>query len=213
MLIDAYRLLFDAEIVTVKVGKELMSFSLHKRLLCTRAPYFKKAFESGFKESQEGVIEFPEVRVETFKLFHLWLYAGVIWEARSDQEVPTGAKIIQLYIFADMLAIHSLANTAMCQLMTAFGTHQLVWTDQMNYVWENTVASSPLRRFLVDLCVRELRPEAFVPELFSGNREICLEIMQAFSKKHSLHGKPLLQIADYYVPEIKEEVRIGGNHK
>lgn len=47
---------------------------IHKYLLCTRVPYFRKLFESTFKEGAEQAETLPEDDPNAFVLFVQWLY-------------------------------------------------------------------------------------------------------------------------------------------
>lgn len=74
-------------------------------------------------------------------------------------------------------------------------------------MWENTLEDSPLRRFLVDLCVWFTEPEAFEPEKMVCEKEVCLDILRGFCKRVNEPGmvNPLMDPCNYYI------YRDGGN--
>ncbi len=62
------------EIVIIHVGPNKKPFAVHKKLLCARSEYFDKAFNSGFKEAQDGVIHLVEEDPEMFDLLINYFY-------------------------------------------------------------------------------------------------------------------------------------------
>lgn len=52
--------------VTLKVGLEEKTFTVHKKLLCDKVPYFEKMFGGPWVEAVANVATFPEDRVESF---------------------------------------------------------------------------------------------------------------------------------------------------
>ncbi|KAL8806813.1 MAG: hypothetical protein Q9182_001073 [Xanthomendoza sp. 2 TL-2023] len=61
--------------VAVLVGEENERFTIHKRLLC-QFPFFKTAYEGGFKESAASTVKLPEHDPAIFRFFVYWLYTG-----------------------------------------------------------------------------------------------------------------------------------------
>ncbi|KAI4248511.1 MAG: hypothetical protein L6R40_001073 [Gallowayella cf. fulva] len=68
---------FD-QIVTVLVGPDRERFSIHKRLIC-QYPFFKTAYDGGFRESADSVVELPEHDPAIFRFFVYWLYTGKLY--------------------------------------------------------------------------------------------------------------------------------------
>jgi len=56
---------------------------LHRGLICSHSPYFQKAFQGNFRESEEKVIYLPDVTISTLRIFQHWLYSQV---ARAELE-------------------------------------------------------------------------------------------------------------------------------
>ncbi|KAL8820817.1 MAG: hypothetical protein Q9223_001041 [Gallowayella weberi] len=63
------------DIVTVLVGEESECFTIHKRLIC-QFPFFKTAYDGGFKESAASTVKLPEHDPAIFRFFVYWLYTG-----------------------------------------------------------------------------------------------------------------------------------------
>ena len=60
--------------VDIYVGPSKQYFPIYKHLLGTKVPYFRKMFESTFKESVEQAATLPEDDPNAFVLFVQWLY-------------------------------------------------------------------------------------------------------------------------------------------
>jgi hypothetical protein len=67
---------------------------LHRGLLCSRSPYFHKAFNGHFRESEEKTIYLPDVTASTLRLFQHWIYGQVARAepGRSSKKAKTGQK-------------------------------------------------------------------------------------------------------------------------
>lgn len=63
--------------VIVDSGQE--KFILHKDLLCFYSDFFRAAFNGSFKEATEGKVELPDVEVEIFEAFQVWLYSRTLY--------------------------------------------------------------------------------------------------------------------------------------
>jgi hypothetical protein len=66
------------DIVTLKVGENEDEFVVHKKLLCSRIPYFDKMFQDPWQESVASIATFPEDTPESFDLLITWLYTNTI---------------------------------------------------------------------------------------------------------------------------------------
>ena len=63
----------DTAMVELLVGPRKHSFQLPEAVLCTVSPFFKAAFQSGFKETTEKVMFLPEDLPEAFSAFACWI--------------------------------------------------------------------------------------------------------------------------------------------
>lgn len=66
------------ETVKLKVGptteKEKV-FTVHKKRLCEKIPYFNTMFNGGWKESTEQIASFPEDTFDSFDVLLEWVYS------------------------------------------------------------------------------------------------------------------------------------------
>ncbi|KAK2628289.1 hypothetical protein QTJ16_002935 [Diplocarpon rosae] len=137
------------EFVEVHVGKKLKMFVGHKKLICAKSEYFKKAFTSGFIES-EGVMFMPEDTSGTFALFVEWLYRDTIRDCDSPQAF---FNLHNFYIFAEKICEQHLTNLISDAIRGALYTHIPAFAPALTaYVYSRTAEKSPLRQ----LCLRSL---------------------------------------------------------
>ena len=66
------------EDITVLVGKSEQSFILQRSLLCTSSEFFRLACVRDHEESGRSVIRLPEVHVDTFNTYIVWLHTKEI---------------------------------------------------------------------------------------------------------------------------------------
>ncbi|TID26589.1 hypothetical protein E6O75_ATG01082 [Venturia nashicola] len=62
------------DLVQVEVGEEKEGFTVHKDLLTAVSPYFKAAFEGGFKEAKNKSVPISDATPLQFRLFLNWIY-------------------------------------------------------------------------------------------------------------------------------------------
>jgi len=65
------------DIVTIRVGdaEAATDLPVYRELLSAASPYFRAAFEGGFKEAEQRLITLDDVSKQTFRLFLTWLHA------------------------------------------------------------------------------------------------------------------------------------------
>ncbi|KAL8822219.1 MAG: hypothetical protein Q9191_007044, partial [Dirinaria sp. TL-2023a] len=142
-------------VVLIKVGPEKTEFGIHKGVLCNASPFFRAALEGGFKETVEQTLELPEAAVDAFKLFQFWLYSRRFEKpsAYADTE-ETWTSFVQLYIFAEVHGMPELQNDVMDILCALFELGYPFDWSAITDVYKDCPSNSPLRRVIVDMCVR-----------------------------------------------------------
>ena len=79
------RAILSPVITNILVGPEEVKFSIHKALLCERTEYFRKAYNTSFKEAQEHLFRFADIDHAVFQTFVRWLYTSEIFLGPSDE--------------------------------------------------------------------------------------------------------------------------------
>lgn len=137
-------------VVQVKVGHE-KTFMVHKDTLCRSAPYFKAALEGEFKESKDQVLELPDDDPVAFSHFQLWLYTGNILESHEIAKDICWTVLLDIYLFGDVRGIPRLQNEAIDVFIDKHVAMNHVPANRLNFIYENTLDGSPLRKLMVDL--------------------------------------------------------------
>jgi len=196
-------------IIHIKVGKEEQDFGIHKELISHYSPYFRAAFTSGFEEAKTGIMKLPETEAEIFEIFYAWLYRQKLWDKDAAREDwPDTEDLVKLYVFADMAWVPSLQNQALRAIHKISDINNNFPFHMMDYVWDNTTSSSPLRRYFLDQIVWEGSTEALEECEDDFSSEVRMDIIKAMNQTLNRLIKPVTKLAlsplnrvrDYYVP-------------
>ncbi|KAH0290258.1 hypothetical protein M436DRAFT_50684 [Aureobasidium namibiae CBS 147.97] len=150
------------ETVTILVGASKQPFVLQKGLLCFYSDYFRAAFDGSFKEAVERKIELPDVKIDTFEAFQVWLYSQSfrsiedLQDSSEAPKLPSSRRLARLWVFGDKYQIPVLQNGAIDALLQKNLEERTFNVDVVNIAYENTMLGSPLRRYAIDLCVFQM---------------------------------------------------------
>ncbi|KAL2072712.1 hypothetical protein VTL71DRAFT_12055 [Oculimacula yallundae] len=132
MFSSASKLLGDLghETVTIHVGPEGKStkFTIHKKLICDKVDFFRKAFTGGFKEN-DGTMKLPDDDPAIFSVF--------------------------LYSFAEKICLGGLADQTMDAIRkSAWEDQDNIWISfaLAASIYRSTNPGSPLRLY----CIKEI---------------------------------------------------------
>lgn len=134
----------------VTVNVQGHKFYIHRHLLCSRSSYFRACFDGKFKEAEDKVFNLPDDDVEVFKLFIDWLYGAPVKKCGPEDL----ASFLALLVFSEKICLEFLQNETMNQVRGFYRTcdpDSPVSIRTIQYVYENTVSTSPLRYFIVSL--------------------------------------------------------------
>lgn len=90
----------------VFAGSSRKSFGIHKELLLTRVPYFRKLFAFNAVPT-EADLTFEDLDEYGFALFVRWLYGGAL---HGPQDFHTMQHYMSLYILAHRFDVEPLCN-------------------------------------------------------------------------------------------------------
>ena len=136
----------------VRVGPELEVFAIDKGLLCSQSGYFRSCFEGNFTGSSESLVTLEDDDPIAFRRFDRWLHTGKILDEGETFEEVSWEHLCNIYVFAEKRLAWRFQNTcvdAMIQRHAICGN--MPRPAMVQYIWENTADSAPLRAFLVDL--------------------------------------------------------------
>ena len=129
-------------------------------MLCLYSDFFRAAFKGSFKEAIERKIELPDVDVDTFEAFQVWLYSQSVRNVEGSQDsifqsakLPSFWVLARLWVFGDRHQIPLLQNCAIDALIQKNRDENRFALIVVQTAYENTLHGSPLRRFAIDCCV------------------------------------------------------------
>lgn len=128
-------------------------------------------------------MKLPERDPGIFEIFFQWLYTQKLWDNDGNQDDwPDTTDLVQLYVFADMADVPSLQNQALHALHKISELKKEFPFLEMDYVWENTHSTSPLRRLFLDNIIWRSNPDTFDEDADQFSNEIRLEIIKAMNR-------------------------------
>jgi hypothetical protein len=153
---------------------------LHKDLLCYYSDFFRAAFDGSFREAFERKIELPDVETDVFEAFQFWLYTQGLPgnEFDPDEIHPEWSLLVKLWIFGDQHQTPLLQNhvlDVMWSKITDSGNPLFM----IEYVYENTTSSSPLRKVVIDLMLHRAEMGQMPGEDFTLADQACTDMMVA----------------------------------
>lgn len=122
---------------------------VHKDLLTFYSDYFRGALNGSFREAIESKISLPDVCVETMELFVHFIYNRCLADGAGHK--LSWEQLVEVWLFGDKHLIPSLQNSAMDALIMKNKTENVIPTKNVKVIYENTLSSSPLRKFILDL--------------------------------------------------------------
>jgi hypothetical protein len=139
---------------------------IHKDLLTFYSDFFRGAFNGSFIEAAEGKLSLPDVEVPIFDIFNQFLYTGRL--ADGEGHTLRSNTLIKLWLFGDRFIVPCLQNSAIDALDKKFHMTHSLPTRFNKLIWENTLPSALLRKYMLDIVVYMADVEVI---LSSGNEE------------------------------------------
>lgn len=188
-----------------------MGFDVHRELLCARSAYFSKALSGPWQESS-GIIELPEDDADLFRFLLRWLYKEGLDHTKLPPPFDGIKSSIRLYVLADKLQIRpptALSGNHSCLAFLEVVQHDLrdnksIFTcDEVDFIYENTLALSPLRQFEIHLSAYSFHKLGIHPEDYRQRFEDTPEFALDLCKRMMSSWTPLEPIQDpRRVPDV-----------
>lgn len=209
-------------IVKILVGPDAVKFDVHRELLCARSAYFSKALSEPWEESS-GILKLPEGDVDLFRCILQWLYKENLDHTKLPPPLDGIKASIRLYVLADKLQIRpptarfgiyscpTFLNVVERQLRD---TNLTLTCDEVDFIYENTLASSPLRQFAVHLSAFSFHKLGVLIEDYRQSFEntpdfamdLCRRMMNPWTPLEGIRDPRSLPDAglfDYYKPFVR----------
>jgi hypothetical protein len=169
----------------------------------------RTAFTGNFIEAETQSIDLDDVEPEVFDIFVQWLYTSELHKHGSN--LPRGDLLIKLWVLADRLMIQKLQNTAICAIEHKVMKEDLVVrTDQVKYIYENTVSGSPLRRLIVDQC-SNLHHESFALRrpIEDYPKDMLFDLVTVLLKRRSGETRSVVDLTQFFVDDDAKTAHPG----
>jgi hypothetical protein len=160
------------EMVKFVVGNEhVKTFYVHSKLLCKRSPYFERIFGGGITEGAMAKGIFPVYDIDAFKLLLSWIYKDRLEAPVIELESSEGfRKLLSLFVLAEKLEIHRLADTVM-DIIDTYCRHRgfLPSPRDLTHAYKRTHSDSVLRLWISRLCAVQILDQIPDNPLWSNN--------------------------------------------
>ncbi|PCH00554.1 BTB/POZ [Penicillium occitanis (nom. inval.)] len=145
----------------VLVGAEKKLFSVHEKLIRASSQFFDRAMSGAWLESAQRTIQLPEDEAEIFGIYVHWLYYGTLPVCSNDSGLPENheyLKLVKAYTLGNKLMDMGFQNAAIDAIVEKSiseedGTRWYPVTEVVEFAYNNTRNSDPIRQLLVDLHV------------------------------------------------------------
>ncbi|KAI9696236.1 MAG: hypothetical protein M1836_005789 [Candelina mexicana] len=151
--------------VTLYVGPKQKKWTLHKELLCHRSSFFRDSIVGQSPEADRTELNLPDTDEEAFEVFVTSLYGGGV--KAIDSEGDKWWTHFRLYMLGSKFCMESLMNATMDRIQPAFGpprqfgtARALLNEDLVDYIFQNTEASSPFRSWAAAAVAEMMRISA-----------------------------------------------------
>ncbi|PIA94284.1 hypothetical protein CB0940_08775 [Cercospora beticola] len=190
------------ETVQIKVGTDrTKTFTVHKSILTFYSGYFAAAFRHGnaFQEAETGLFNLPDEDVRTFEKFVCWLYSRRIDLIASDSSFFV---LSRLWVLGDRRQVPLLMNECINMFRDMIVRMWKIPTACLPLIYENTMDSSALRQFALDIIAKtgtakflKEGNESFVKEALI---DILKIVWQDDHKRWAKHDVEKLQLCPQY---------------
>jgi hypothetical protein len=139
-----------------------------------------------------------------------WLYTSKL-RKQKDRELPRGDLLIKLWVLADRLMVRKLQNMAICAIEHKVMKEDLVVrTDQVKYIYENTVSGSPLRRLIVDQC-SNLHHESFALRrpIEDYPKEMLSDLVTVLLRRRSGETRSVVDLTQFFVVDDDDNAKMA----
>ena len=191
--------------IDVGIGDNMRTFTVLAGYLCFYSGYFNAALDGRFSEAQKNQVKLPTEDHKVFELFWNWIHTRRFYQSTlAPAQLLPFKMIAKLWIFADAHIVPLLQNVTSDLILEKIkDTRTVPSLEDLTYIYDNTVESSPLRLLIGDVfCV--LCGEDFAWDDLAGpsdereqKRSVCLQPRMVNSNlrllewycKYDVHGE------------------------
>lgn len=192
-------------------------FLIHKSFACHHSVFFDRAFNGNSVESKSHSIT-VKADPKVFAILAKWIYSGKLHN--DEEKTPNCQELVYLWVLADELLIPKLHNDAISQFhnlvldpSTPDHKNGLFMVQDYHFLWDRTILTSPLRKYLVYCMLRHMSRRWFEGNSSKLPYELVTEFAlmsctQYRTYKNQMIEKMIkwqtLDIKEYFVKDIKK---------
>lgn len=205
-------------LVTLLVGPTREKLVVHGHCLTRSSEFFQAALKKEWKEGQTRTIKLPESKTGEVEQYLDFVYEGLlvshlIQTGNDLKEADSQMALCRLYTFAERVLDTPLRNAIVeeqLRLLSLEDDDRSCWCPSWGSaaaIYEGTPASSPMRRFVLDVIVTRGRAQWIDDDegLPVCPRELLTDVVREFIKKAQEQVGPkdfrhrALKAEDYFV--------------
>ncbi|KAL1622851.1 hypothetical protein SLS54_004871 [Diplodia seriata] len=182
---------FKSGIIEVVVGKNQQKYDIHKDILCSCSPFFRKACNGNWKEAREHRVELPEDTPEYFDVYVQWLYSGQLLlkheVEENDYQVVDWDLFLGVYLLGNKLLDRKFKEACVDIAFQSFDEERDpdAWHVRANHagtLYSALPSSDPYRRLYVKFWAYCALSSWFDPEDNADAREAPMEFFRDVAK-------------------------------
>ncbi|KAI4849945.1 hypothetical protein E4T44_01687 [Aureobasidium sp. EXF-8845] len=174
---------FNGAYITVEVGSNKKKYIMHKDLLVYYSDYFRAAFNGCFREATDGKITLLDECEHIFEIFNQFVYSRRITDGVGHK--LSWETLIETWLFGDKHMVPALQNALMDAMLEEGRAERSMPTALIAGVWEKTLPSSPLRRYMLDRTVYCMTFDTFRTCEHRYPREALVDVIGTYANKDS----------------------------
>ncbi|KAJ5360619.1 hypothetical protein N7517_009810 [Penicillium concentricum] len=202
--------------VKILVGMSKKPSHVHESILCSSSPFFKKAMSGPWKESAEHTIELPEDDPDMFDMYSHWLYYAtipvIVEGTASDESTKVLSQeyydLAKAYVLGDKLLDVKFQNCVIDAIVERHATPDkrngrcyIPNKKTINYAFDNTTESAPIRKLLVDMYMGNVTAEWLSKDL---PPDFIFSVLKSVVEKTPVLSV-LINASDYYMDPAMEK--------
>jgi hypothetical protein len=195
------------DVIDIYVGPEKECFRLYRPLIVSSSDYFKKALKHDFRECETHRFDLTEDDADSFAIYAHWL----IWKKlavklgkSSKNDRTEYQQLAYAYVLGDKLQDTQFRNDIINAFVAKRENEKLLpGSTTIDYIYTNTLESSKLRKFLVDVWFRFGSNNI---EIKSLSHEFLTDLVcRQYIKRSQKALQANIEAAEYYVADEKDD--------
>ena len=200
--------LLSSSLVTIYVGTDNTSWTIHEKLLCHHSPFFRNLFYGKEnRESKNKSYGLPDSDDLPFELFVGWLYSRALRYPEAEKDV---GPLLDLYFLSEQFQIAKLSDDVV-ETVRAFYHNNETYPGlrRVQYVYANTSEDNLMREMMVNSIARYLTLSDAIPAHWENalkkNGQLSVDIIRSIQQWH-LEGRSVPDARDVSQDRGREKI-------